>query len=139
MSSTFLVTGGDVVINRSSGQPRLIADAQKLRQDLRIALSTAARIDNVGAGLEDVINGRAATPSIIESAIQRRVINSATNMQELQNRYNRNERPRGERLVSVAFVQVSTVANDPTAFYFKASFISGASSSDPIVLGGRLT
>lgn len=139
MSSTFLVTGGDVVINRSSGQPRLIADSEKLRQDLRISLATAARIDNVGAGLEDVIDGRATTASLIERAIQRRVAFATANMQELQNKYNRNQRPRGERLVALAFVQVSTVANDPTAFYFKASYISGASATDPIVFGGRLT
>lgn len=138
MTTTFLITRGDVTINRSSGQPRLIADAEKLPQDLRIALATEARADNVGVGIEDVINGQAASASVVEWQIQRRTRAAVQTMQDLQNRYNTNQRPRTERLVSLAYVQVTTVANDPTAYYFRAAFQSGSRVSDPLVLGGRI-
>lgn len=138
MTTTFLITRGDVTINRSSGQPRLIADAEKLPQDLRIALATEARADNVGVGLEDVINGQAASASVVERQIQRRTRSAVQTMQDLQTRYNTNQRPRTERLVSLAYVQVTTVANDPTAYYFRAAFLSGSRASDPLVLGGRI-
>jgi len=139
MSTTFLVTQGDVTINRANGQARLIADDDKIRQDLRIALSTGARQDNVGAGLEDVISGQAATPSFVENAILRRVRNMVEAIQRLQQQFQRNQRPRGERLIRAATIQVSTVANDPTAYYFRAEFITGRNPSDPIRLSGRLS
>ena len=139
MTTTFLITQGDVVISQSSGQPRMIQDSDKLRQDIRIGLSTGVRLDNIGAGLEDVINGQAATPSLVERSIQRRVQTMVSNIQTLQGRFNREQRPRGERLVRLATVQVSTVENDPTAFYFRAEFISGRTPTDPITLSGRIT
>lgn len=139
MTTTFLIERGDVAINRSSGTPRLIADGDKLRQDLREGLSTGVRDDNIGAGLEDVVAGQAATPSFVERQIQRRVRVMVSNIQSLQDRFNREERPRSERLVRLATVQVSTVADDPTAFYVRAEFISGQSSREPVSLSGRVS
>lgn len=139
MSTTFLIRNGDVDISRSSGQPKLIADADKIRQDLRVALATEARTDNVGAGLEDVVNGNAASAGTVERAIERRVRNSVASIQRLQDQFQRGKRPAAERLVRVATVQVSTVANDPTAFYFRAEFVTARSPNDPVRLSGRLS
>lgn len=140
MSTTFQVSNGDVVINRSSGQPRLVADESKLRQDLRGALSSEARPDNVGAGLEDAVNGQAATSTLVTRQISRRVRTMVSNMQDLQTRFQREQRPRGERLVRLGGLQVSQVAGDPTAFYFRATFVTGRTgTSGSITVGGRLT
>ena len=139
MTTTFLITQGDVTINRSSGQPTLTSDGNKIRQDLRIALGTAAQLDNVGAGLEDVINGKAATPSFVQRDIQRRVRFMTSAIQRLQDQFNRTERPANERLLRLATIQVSTVAGDPTAFYFRAEFLTAKNPSDPIQLSGRLS
>jgi hypothetical protein len=140
MSTTFQVANGDVVINRSSGQARLVADETKLRQDLRMALATGSRPDNVGAGLEDAVNGQAATPALVTRQVSRRVRIMVSNIQDLQSRFQREQRPRGERLVRLGRLQVSQVADDPTAFYFRATFITGRTgTSGSITIGGRLT
>lgn len=139
MTATFKVTNGDVVINRSSGQPELVRRDTKLRQDLRIALATSARADNVGAGIEDVLTGQAATAQFVQRAIQRRVRNMVAAIQDLQDRWQRNQRSREERLLRAQTIQVSTTAQDPTAFIFKADFVSGADPTRPIRLSGRIT
>lgn len=138
MSTTFQISRGDVVVNDSSGQPKLVADDVKIRQDLRIALSTAARVDNIGAGLEDVVNGQAATASLVERQIERRVQASVANIQRLQDQFQRDQRPQEERLIRVATIIVTTVADDPTAFSFRAEFVTARSPAGPITLSGRI-
>lgn len=124
MSSTFRISNGDVVINGSSGQPDLIKDGPKLRQDIRIALGTGARRDNVGAGLDQVIGRSAVTVAAVRSRIRDRIARSIANMRSLQTRYNRAERPRQERIVDFRDLRVQTVADDPTSFYFSIRVIS---------------
>lgn len=138
MTTTFQVLRGDVVVNRSSGQPTLVADGVKLRQDLRVALATGARRDNVGAGLEDVINGRATVPSAVQREITRRVQVMVQQMQSLQALYNRDQRPREELLLRLSNITVTNLADDPTAYQFRAAFLSGRASSDPIIFTGRI-
>ena len=135
MTTTFEISNGDVVIDRNNGQPALIADGLKLKQDLRIALGTEARAENVGAGLEDTIKGRATTPSLMENAIERNLEQSATMMETLQTQFQRTERPAEEQLVRLAAVQVTTNVEDPTAYYFKAEYITARGR---VQLAGRI-
>lgn len=133
MSTTFKVEGGDVAINRGTGQPAMVSGRDKLRQDLRNGLAMETRRDNIGAGLEDLVRGQAATASFIERSLRRNIRAMVSAIQDLQTRYQRPERPRSEILVRLASLEVQQVAADPTSFYFRVTFASGDAGANTLV------
>lgn len=137
MSTTFEVNDGDVVMNRTTGQPDLVSGRAKLRQDLRIALSTSAQQGNVGAGLEDVINGVAADPGLVGRLVEQRVRRMVDEIQRLQSRFRRIDRPLDERLERLRRVYAAPDANDPTSYRLRAEFTS-ADPAGNITLQGNL-
>lgn len=137
MTTTFQIQNGDVLVDRSSGQPALVTGRAKLRQDVLNGLSMQQRADNIGAGLEEVIDGQAATPAFVEQSLRRGIRGMVDAIQALQARFQRGSRTRDEILVRLGGLNVSRVPSDPTAFYFKASFVAGDSST--VDLSGRVS
>jgi len=126
MSTTFLIEHGDVTISEASGAPKLVSNDTKLRQDVQEALSTSARTDNIGAGLEDVINGQPADKFSIRASISRRVRLSLERMQSLQTRFQRDQRPSTERVRRLSLVQVVPLEGALSAFAFRVAVTTQA-------------
>lgn len=122
MTTTFLIENGDVVTSAATGSPATVADGTKLRQDLREMLSTEARRDNIGAGLESVIDGQPADQFTVRSKITRRVRRAVETMQSLQAKHHRDQRPATERLRALVLLQVAPLEGSLTAYAFRAEF-----------------
>lgn len=122
MTTTFLIENGDVVVSAATGSPAMVADGTKLRQDLREMLSTEARRNNIGAGLESVIDGQPVDQFAVRSKITRRVRRAVETMQLLQTQHHRNQRPATERLRALVLLQVAPLEGSLTAYAFRAEF-----------------
>jgi len=119
MTTTFTIANGDILINDATGRPHTVADNTKLSQDIKEVLSTEARRDNIGAGLEDVINGSASDTYRVRSSITRRVDAAINNMQSLQNRIQAIHRPSSEMIAAVTQLQVAPLEGSSTDYTFR--------------------
>lgn len=121
MATTFLIENGDVVVSEAGGQTKLIADGDKLKQDIKEMLSTEARADNIGAGLEGVVGGRPADKFTIRAEISRRLRRAIATLQTLQVKFQRAERPIDERVRRLSVVEVQALEGSLSAFAFKVA------------------
>lgn len=121
---TFQIVNGDVVISDATGQPATLTDAQKLRQDLKCLMATAAAPDNIGAGLDDVINGDPTDEATVRALVSVRIRQAVQNMVTLAARYQRADRSALELLSRLQRLNVARVANSATDYNFQAEFIS---------------
>lgn len=126
MTTTFVISAGDVVISEATGTSSMVADHDKLRQDLREMLSTARDVDNIGAGLEEVINGRPTDQFAVRSELTRRVRRAAETMQSLQTKLHNAERPSNEQLRGLTLLQVSPLQGSRTSYVFRAEFATAS-------------
>lgn len=118
MTTTFTITNGDVVISEASGQPGTVADGTKVRQDVKEALSTAQRVDNIGAGLDDLI-GQPGDVLTLRADLTRRVRSSLGRMQDLQTRFHLGQRPTTERIARLVRLDVFPLEGALTSFAFR--------------------
>lgn len=128
MTTTFLIDQGDVVISEASGSPKMVADDTKLRQDVKEVLSTSVRPENIGAGLEEVINGKPADQFSIRADISRRLRVALDTMQSLQTRFQRDQRPNTERIRRLSLVQVTPLEGTLSAYAFKVAVTTQANT-----------
>lgn len=118
MTTTFVITGGDVSINEATGQPRLVADGDKLTQDVAEMLSTEALLDHIGAGLDDVV-GTVGDVFTIRNELARRVRRALNTLVSLQQLKHRAQRPQTERVSGLSAVSVVPLEGALTAFGFR--------------------
>lgn len=128
MTTTFRVEQGDVVVSASSGQPTMIADGRKLRQDLAEMMSTQVQPDNIGAGLENIIDGSAVDRFDVQFRLSDSIGRATEVMKSLQRRIQRTERPPSEQLVSLVSIFVGPVVGSLTAYAFRAEFTTNANT-----------
>lgn len=132
MTTTFKIENGDVVINAANGQPLLLADGTKLRQDLAELLSVEAQDDDIGAGLEQIIDGSPRDVFSVRADVSRNIRAAIRRMQALQAQFHRNERPPTERLRDLSLLYVTNLQGSLTSYVFRAEFSTAASSKVPV-------
>lgn len=125
MTTTFLVENGDVVVSDASGQPTLVADNVKVRQDINGALATEFDSDDIGAGLEEII-GTLGDAFSLRADIAQRVRSSLARMQALQNQFQRAQRPRDERIAQLIRLDVFPLEGSFTSVSFRAEILTVA-------------
>ena len=135
MTTTFLIEHGDVVISETGGQAKLVADAVKLRQDLKEMLSTAVRRGNIGAGLESILDGRPADAVIVRAQLTQRIRSSLANMRKLQDEFHRTERPATELIRQLTLVQVNQLEGGLTDYAFRVE-VSTVHGNTSTITGG---
>lgn len=119
MTTTFVVDQGDVVVSDVSGQPNIVSGGLKFRQDLKEALSIDAKADNIGAGLDSILDGRPSDVFTVRAQISQNIRRAITNMQSLQAQFHRAERSGDERVRQLTAVHVTTVEGGLTDFAFR--------------------
>jgi hypothetical protein len=132
MTTTFKIENGDVVVNAANGQPLLLADGTKLKQDLAELLSIEAKEDNIGAGLEQIIDGSPRDVFSVRADVSRNIRAAVRRMQALQAKFQRNERPPTERLRDLSLLYVTNLQGSITSYVFRAEFSTSASSKVPV-------
>ncbi|APU88896.1 hypothetical protein Rctr197k_077 [Virus Rctr197k] len=110
MSRTFQVTNGDWVLDRRVGRPVMVSGRAKLQQDIREDLSIATQPNGFGAGLDDLV-GLDIDPAGFKIEVQRRVRDSVTALQRLQDRYLSSQRSAQERVAGISKLTVSSVSS----------------------------
>lgn len=134
MTQTFRITNGDWTIDKRSGRPLLIADGDKLRQDLREDLTIERQPNGFGAGLEQIV-GTVADAFTILTLIQQRIQDSVTTMARLQDQTQRLQRPAAERIRNITRLNVYPVAQGGGAlqtgyaFQLAVATVAGTTSS----------
>ena len=122
MSQTFQMQNGDWVLSR--GRPVLVADRQKLEQDLQENLSIATQPNGFGAGL-DALLGNDTTLYSFRSTVQQNIRASIVSMQRLQDQYLASVRPNTERILGISSLTVSPadlgLGSAQTAYVFRLS------------------
>jgi len=136
MTQTFLIQNGDVVIG-ATGQPTMVADGVKLRQDVQENLSISVQSTGFGAGLDDLV-GILGDEFSLRAKVAQRVRTSIGAMLLLQNQYHRAQRPLTERIARIGQILVSSVGGKKSTFLFKVDVMSaaGLTASTTGILGG---
>lgn len=124
MSTTFEVKNGDVTLDVRTGRPGLLSSRDKLRQDLQVVMATNARVSNIGAGLEQVANGRPTDEFTVRAEVSSRVDQALRNMASLQDRWNRAARGREERVAGLRSVYVTPVGSPTTDYLVRIDVAS---------------
>jgi len=125
LSTTFLVTNGDVVIN-PSGRPTLIQDAQKVRQDLAEMILIETQPNGFGASLISIIGHESGDihdgiSANIEFLIRDRITDATSRFINLQ-RNNLTIRPLSEQLIGLNALEVAPSASSPTKYIWMAAW-----------------
>lgn len=115
MSQTFLLEDGDVVVSPADGQPVMVRDGQKLRQDLGVAFATETRPNNIGAGLDAAV-GLTGDQFRVQNVVSTRVRNTVRNLQALQREFIRDQRPDTELVASLLLVRVRPLQGSLTSY-----------------------
>ena len=135
MAITFQINNGDVLINTSTGRPKLIGNditinenstskaSMKVSQDLRGGLSTNRIRSGAGAGINELVG---LVPSLgtgfISISLNKQIRDMFSSILRLQ-KLNVNSRPPSEKLSKiVAFIIIPGV--DQTSFKFKLDAIT---------------
>lgn len=124
MSTTFLLVAGDVAPDVRTGRPKLISGRDKLSQDLQGVMATHARPDNIGAGLEEVADGRPTDEFEVRGEVSTRVERALNTMARLQDRWNRASRGLDERIRGVRSVVVQPVGSPSTDYLLRIEVAS---------------
>lgn len=129
MATTLKIANGDVIINTSTGRPKLIGNAvgendtaksrEKTVQDIRGSLSIARNRNGTGAGISELVgrlqgNGINSVPILLN----KRIRDMFSNILRLQRR-RLNIRPASERFTRISFLQIFRDKNAPTNFRFR--------------------
>jgi hypothetical protein len=129
MATAFKISNGDVVVNNSTGRPKLIGNPLnetnreqsrlKTSQDLRRCLSINSIIDGSGAGLFEII-GNTDTIGITSTQIllNKRIRQMFAAVLRLQNQ-RLGVRPSSERFSNISLLRIFTENNDQTIFRFR--------------------
>jgi hypothetical protein len=141
MSSTFLIQNGDVVKSASNSRPAMIANGQKLNQDLNEAANIRTQPNGFGFGLQDLI-GQVSDTITLRSNVNRRIRDGIEAMKSLQGQYQSSQRPDNERLSRLTLVQVNPLTTGigsvaSTAFSFQFAVTTAA--GDQLVSTGVIT
>lgn len=124
MSSTFKVTNGDVIINQSNGRPSLIANRDKLRQDIKEFFSVNIMPNGFGSGIEQLIGLIEISPDAFVTMTDRQIRDGVNEFIRLQVSDYRIPRSIDERIIGVSGVIVERDTSDLTKFYFRVNFIT---------------
>lgn len=131
MATTLKISNNDVVINKSTGRPKLIGNPLnesnreqsrlKTSQDLKRCLSIASIKDGSGAGLAELVGntdtiGITSTQILLNKAI-RQMFASIINLQSKR----LGVRPSSERFSNIALFRIYTENDDQTQFRFRFS------------------
>lgn len=135
MTMSFQIKNGDLVLS-GTGRPRLVADTDKLSQDIAQFLGQAADIDGFGASLDQLI-GVDDDPYALRAEIVDRIFNAVVAYQRLQERYQPTARTSKERLAQIARLSVVLNERVKTTFDFRFDAIS-AEGVKPLVISGTL-
>lgn len=141
MTTTFKIVDGDVVLDRRSGRPVLLADKEKLRQDIGEALSVETQPSGFGAGLIEIV-GSTMTAFALQAEIGRRAQSAIRAMQILQQQRHWDQRPDDERILGIAQISSNRVTDQKTGdlsktdFVFKVDVVTVAGSTVSITGGG---
>jgi len=124
MTQTFKMFQGDVIIDVRTGRPTLIADKDKLSQDLGENLNIETQPNGFGASLDSMV-GLVGDPLALRAELSRRVRTSVRAMQTLQQRYHRGARPANERIADIANISVAQVVGKDTTDALPPSGLTG--------------
>ena len=128
MATTMKVKNGDVVLNGTTGRPKLIGNVlgesdttkskEKSTQDLQRCLSINRVMNGTGAAISElvgVIGGGLSSISILVSNRIRGMFSAILAAQ----RKSQVQRPDGERFRAITFLQVLPNANSKTDYKFR--------------------
>ena len=135
MTMTFQIKNGDLVL-AGSGRPRLLADNEKLSQDLMQMLGQSPDVEGFGAGLDQLI-GMDGDPFGLSASISGRIYDSVSAYQEIQQRYQLGARTSEEMLSYIARLVVSLSERGKTTFNFRFDAVSVAGTS-PVTVAGAV-
>lgn len=144
MTATIQVENGDWVFSESSGRPLLLTDTAKLRQDVRENFETEPQVDGTGAGLDSIV-GLVGDRFGLQAEISRRIEESLQALRALQQRIQRFDRTRKERVFRTVSVFVSPIRNpdqdvlDPTSFAYKVGVLSEDKLASPSQVTGFIS
>lgn len=129
MATTFKINNGDVVMNTSTGRPKLVGntinenDPAKAREktslDLQRSLSIERLSDGSGAGIIELVgNVEEIGASSAQSLLNRRIRNMFSSILSLQRR-RPGARPASERFARIILLIINADRQDPTTFRFR--------------------
>lgn len=135
MTTTYMIENGDWVIDARTGRPKIVADREKLRQDVNELLTIEVQSNGFGTSLDSLI-GLAASPVSVRALIQQRVRDGVTTFQRLQTEFHLRQRPRSERVLRIRELIVSQIANSRTRYAFQLKITP--TDAIPLAVGGIL-
>ena len=136
MSRTFLIQNGDWVVSAQTGRHQLVADAAKVRQDIRENLSVATQPSGFGAGIDQLL-GQVFDPINFRVLLARNIRLSIQAMQALQDQFQPQQRPLAERIRGITALQVFLL-NGATDFAFQLQ-VSTLAAGPQITASGQGT
>lgn len=129
MTFTFKVVDGDIPFSGATGRPLELEERDKFTQDVRENLDTEVQRDGTGADLEGVI-AEVGDVFSLRAEIAKRITESFTFYQVVQDTVQRFDRSAQERFARIAQVQVWPVRSpgsgevDKTTYAYRVDVLS---------------
>lgn len=136
MAKTFLIVGGDWVIDQATGRHIMIEEKPKTRQDFGELLSIETQRNGFGAGLVGLVGEVPENPLALSLSIMERVGEAVARWIGLQ-RKQRNILSPEETVTRLVANQAKTEEQDKTRVIFRAAILT--QSGDEIARGGVIT
>jgi hypothetical protein len=136
MAKTFLIVGGDVVTDKSTGRNHMIEGAQKARQDFGELLSIEVQSNGFGGGLVTLVGSVPDSPTSMAFQVMQRItsaVNRWIGLQRLQRAILSDE----EVVSRLTFNQARVDDDDQTQVVFRTAILTKA--GEEIVRGGALS
>lgn len=123
---TFKIVNGDVVYD-TAGQPKLVEDTEKLRQDWREVLSIETQENGYGAGLDSLMGELTNDTQRLESfqvMVHQKIIKAVERWKYLQRISRRGCRTNKELVNKIGTLRVWQDPTTPIVYRFRAGVLS---------------
>jgi len=143
MTNTFQIVDGDVVISTATGQPYMVEEKEKLRQDVRQLLAQDTDEDGFGASLDRIVGTVPSDPTLTRADIAQGIRDSVRVLQALQDEFQSGYRTPEERLLEIVNLTVNQIRQgtqlSKTGFLFRLDVLSVAGGQSVAVSGTIVT